>query len=69
MKNVSLIITNTMAPNYIPLAHPMQQPVPVVSPFIPPKVYTVSFSAQFDEEAWAIKFAAELLDKVAGDGE
>lgn len=71
MKNVSLTITNTIAPNYIPPVPPMQHalapPAPVGSPFIQPKVYTVSFSAQFDEEAEAIKFAAELLNKVSGD--
>lgn len=67
MKNVSLTITNTIAPNYTPPVPPMQQPAPVGSPFIQLKVYTVSFSAQFDEEAEAIKFAAELLNKVSGD--
>lgn len=60
MKNVSLTVSNN---SYMPPAQ-----VPAAPGFAAPsKVYTVSFSAQFDDEAAAIKFAAELLNKVSGD--
>lgn len=63
MKNVSLTVTNN---SHLPPA----QIVPAAPGFATPsKVYTVSFSAQFDDEAAAIKFAAELLNKVSGDAE
>jgi hypothetical protein len=63
MKNVSLTVNNNSS--YAP---PTQAPA---APGFPPvkSFYAVSFSAQFDDEAAAIKFAAELLNKVSGDAE
>ena len=63
MKNVNMTIS-TYGSGYAPAPPLPQQPA---TPFAPGKIYSVSFSAQFDEEAEAIKFAAELLNKVSGD--
>lgn len=62
MKNVSMTVNNISynAPTQAPAAPGFAAPS---------KVFTVSFSAQFDEEAEAIKFAAQLLNKVSGDAE
>jgi len=68
MKNVSLIINNS-AIGYVPPPQPAMQQPPAGALFVQPKIYAVSFSAQFDDEAAAIKFAAELLNKVSGDAE
>ena len=66
MKNISLVINNN-AIGYVP---PAQPPMQQGAPFAPSRqIYAVSFSAQFDTEAEAIKFAAELLNKVTGDAE
>jgi hypothetical protein len=65
MKNVNMTINNIA----------VQTPVPSFPPTAPgampesKKVYAVSFSVQFDDEAEALKLAATLLNIVTGDSE
>jgi hypothetical protein len=68
MKNVTL----TVSPNPIyPVPPPMPAaPYPPTTPFSPSsRVYSISFSAQFDDEANAMSFASRLLAMVNGDSE
>lgn len=55
-------ITSLAAPAYAP---PQQQGAVIANK----QTYSVSFSAQFDDEAKSLKFAAMLLNMTAGDNE
>lgn len=63
MKNVNMTINSIS----------MQVPIPAFPPPAPgmsgeaKKVYAVSFSVQFDDEAEALKLGATLLNLVTGD--
>lgn len=68
MKNVSMSVTN-----YNEQQLPAQSMPPLAQPSIPStntkKIYSVSFSVQFDNEAEALKLAATLLNIVTGDND
>ena len=64
MKNISLIVGSNPT-YYVPPPMPAA-PAPPFSPN-PSKLYNVSFSAQFEDEAAAILFASKLLAMTSGE--
>lgn len=65
MKNINLNI-NT---NAIPPAYPTQAPTIPNQALGYKQTYSISFSAQFENEAECLKFAAMLLNMATGDNE